>query len=191
MPGDMECITAFLQHFLYTTASLGLTHFKSFKSPNTLSTIIGFPFVTLSGEGFLWSHRASHARGNHLLPPPNSLCNTSCSMSSVPQTTVMAQKGRLCWWAPMPWMWQIFRSVVASDLFCDSENLMHRGDSWCKERSLLSFLCYDVVSVETFAPLHWGNQTLLVAWVSNCESKWTNKSCLKDENAVKEPGTSF
>lgn len=67
---------------------------------------------------------------------------------------------------------------------------MHRGDCWCKEGSL-SFLCYGVVSVETVAPLHWGNQSLLVAWVSNCESKWTSESCLKDENAGKEPGTSF
>lgn len=116
MPRGLGCVTAFLQHFFYTTASLGLTCFKSFKSPNTRSVTIGFPFFTLSGEGFLWSRRASYAKGNHLLPPPSSLCNTRCSVSSVPQTTVMAQKGRLCCWALMLWIWKIFRSILASNL---------------------------------------------------------------------------
>lgn len=66
-------IIAFLQHFFYTIIFLGLTHFKSLKSPNTLSSIIDFPFFTLSGEGFLCGARGlpvSEETTCFLLPVP-------------------------------------------------------------------------------------------------------------------------
>lgn len=82
--------------------------------------------------------------------------------------------------------------------FYVSENLMHRGGSWPKERSLSFFPSSAMAWFLTvrLLPLCTGGWQglcellLLVAWVSNRESRWTHKNCLKDENAGKEPGTS-
>jgi len=74
---------------------------------------------------------------------------------------------------------------------------MHRGGCWDKERSLpffrssakVWFLTVRLLPLCSWLSLH--EQSLLIAWVSNHESMWTHGSCLEDENAGKEPGTSL
>ena len=150
----------------------------------------------------MWSQRASHVRGNHLLPPPSSLCNTRHPWGSELWHVISASNGGNGTKRETVLVVHHAPDVEASlpqTFFYDSENLMHRVGCWGKERSLSFFSSSAMVWFLTvrLLPLCIGgwhslrDQLLLVAWVSNHESKWTHESCLKDENAGKEPGRSF
>lgn len=152
------------------------------------SGIIDFPLFTLSGEGFLCGARGLPMSAKHLHPPPSFPCSVPGAqhraVSAAPQTAAMAQKLRLSWWSTMLWVWKLPMEAYLPQTFCISDNPMHRGGCWGKERSLPFFPLWRFgfwllpLCVRRFLSLR--EQSLLVAWVSDHESKWTHESCLKD-----------